>query len=1503
MTGVNRGRVAVLMAFALGCAAVAIPVADAGNEPIASFGLTSGTPALGGTLNNPRGVAVNATGAGGVAPGTVYVTDAGNNRIGRFSPSGDFVGTWGLDVIQSGAGGDTGAGFEICAVAASCKSGVPAPWGGGWFSPRGVAVSQSTGDVYVTDSGNNRVQQFTAGGGFVRAWGAGVVTGGAAGTGTLANSTTTITAVTTTSRAFAVGQAIAGPGLQAGTTITAVSAANGGTITLSKPTTGSAAGAGVALTVAAGAGNVPTNEQQTITLGANTTGGTFTLSFSTPVPSNTSGTTSAIAHGASPATVQTALEALSNIGVGDVAVTGAAGGPWTVSFQGTRFADTDVSPITADAAGLTVSSGTATAAVATTTIGASAPEACTVSAECVAGKNMSGGGQLATTPALTQPAVAPSGNVYIPDAGNARVQEFTPSGAFVRAWGWDVVTPGGSGDSGGVVPSFEICTVATQCKAGVAGSGAGQFAAAHPTAVAVDSAGAVYAADGANARVEKFGSTGQYLSSLVPGGSNQPPLTGYNLAVDRSNDHLLVGSSFAPSMDRRIEEIDAAGALQDTHLASGVTDIGGIGVDPGNETLYVSVAGGDSRVLIVGPVAPPDAAIAPVTSIGARTARLNGTVTPPGGGAHTRYRFEYSTDGVDWTRAPAVDVDVGADPVPVAVHQDVAGLRPNTAYQVRLVASTGPAAGAVDTSSTVGFTTDEAPPLVADTNVFEVSDTAAGLQAKIDPGNLATGYHFEWGETDSYGRRTPSVDATISGGVQTVQRSISGLAPNTIYHFRVVASNAAGPTEGPDRVFSTLNAAGLPNDRGYELVSPADLGPLADAGNGGFQAAADGQSLVWPLRPALEELAARGPGGWSSVRLADGEYRYFADDLSCSVLTSSAALAPGAQPAVVDAGGTNLFRRDADGSHDAVSNLAPTNPAAGGGYRSVDASDDCGHVVFGADYEYPGVGASGLYEWDNGTLRNVGVHPDGSVATGATLGAAGGRDTWNAVSDDGARIFFSAPSNAGADAGKQAVFVREDGASTVKASASQTATANRGANYQLAAEDGSRVLFLANYGLTSSTSAGPTDGSCALAPPLHCDLYEYDVETGQLTDLSAHTAEPGGARVAGVLGASDDASHVYFAARGQLVAGEGRSATANLAAGSFNVYLAHGGQRSFVGLLGAAEVTASSGRNGALVARATEPLSPWASRVTPGGRHLLFPSAADVTGYDSGGVVEAYLYSADADEIVCVSCRRDGQPSTGVPAGGDSSTAPLASDGSTGHGNPLSPPRSLSTDGSRVYFEKPDVLASGAIGGRGNVYQWEDGQIALIAAGSPQGAAERTRFEDASASGDDVFLATRDALVPWDRDGSADVYAVRVGGGLPCVRDCGGIVEQPPLVPRLPDVPARRARFSVERLSRAQRARLAAGKRVALPVRVNRAGRVSVRGVARIGRARKVVLAGTRRAARAGTVRVAVRLSRAGRARLAAVGSLRVLLTVRFSAVRRGVTRTVVLVAPLPQRR
>jgi hypothetical protein len=150
--------------------------------------------------------------------------------------------------------------------------------------------------------------------------------------------------------------------------VTVVGAPTGGTFTLlfgddeTTPIAYNASAATVASAVNAlpsiGVGTGGTNEVQTVTVTGAPTGGTFTLTYSGQ-------TTGPIAYNATAAAVQTALTGLSNVGTGNVAVTGASGGPYTVTFQGT-LADTDVAQMTATASltggttpGVTVATQTA----------------------------------------------------------------------------------------------------------------------------------------------------------------------------------------------------------------------------------------------------------------------------------------------------------------------------------------------------------------------------------------------------------------------------------------------------------------------------------------------------------------------------------------------------------------------------------------------------------------------------------------------------------------------------------------------------------------------------------------------------------------------------------------------------------------------------------------------------------------------------------------------------------------------------------------------------------------------------------------------------------------------------------------------------------------------------------------------------------------------------------------------------------------------------------------
>ncbi len=100
-------------------------------------------------------------------------------------------------------------------------------------------------------------------------------------------------------------------------------------------------------------------------------------------------------------------------------------------------------------------------------------------------------------------AVEAGGNFWVADTANNRVDQFSSSGAFIKAIGFGVL----DGAS-----KQETCTTATGCQAGLPGAGEGQLS--HPAAVAVDAGGHFFAADAGNARIEEYSSsTDAYLAS------------------------------------------------------------------------------------------------------------------------------------------------------------------------------------------------------------------------------------------------------------------------------------------------------------------------------------------------------------------------------------------------------------------------------------------------------------------------------------------------------------------------------------------------------------------------------------------------------------------------------------------------------------------------------------------------------------------------------------------------------------------------------------------------------------------------------------------------------------------------------------------------------------------------------------------------------------------------------------------------------------------------------
>ena len=123
------------------------------------------------------------------------------------------------------------------------------------------------------------------------------------------------------------------------------------------------------------------------------------------------------------------------------------------------------------------------------------------------------------------------------------------------------------------------------------------------------------------------------------------------------------------------------------------------------------------------------------------------------------------------------------------------------------------------------------PPIVTTNPATLIASFSAKLDGSLNPHGLATTFHFQYGRTTSYGLTTAPHTQT-GNTTRNVTANISSLTASTIYHFRIVASNADGTRMGSDRAFTTLTATGAPvvttNAATNETTSSATLNGSLD---------------------------------------------------------------------------------------------------------------------------------------------------------------------------------------------------------------------------------------------------------------------------------------------------------------------------------------------------------------------------------------------------------------------------------------------------------------------------------------------------------------------------------------------------------------------------------------------------------------------------------------------------------------------------------------------------
>lgn len=604
-------------------------------------------------------------------------------------------------------------------------------------------------------------------------------------------------------------------------------------------------------------------------------------------------------------------------------------------------------------------------------------------------------------------------------------------------------------------------------------------------------------------------------------------------------------------------------------------------------------------------------------------------------------------------------------------------------------------------------------------------------------------------------------------------------------------------------------AMALPECRAYELVSP--LGSAPERYGARAVASTNGDRFAyfsWNPYPGQESeglflLSSRTGSGWAtaSVTPPQGTLHessdfgcnpsiFYSADLTSGVLAdgfrqvegegsspTEPLVCEGDSPALLEGeprGVANLFLRNNEtGQYEHLIDRTPVGGATAENAYLRAATPNLRHMVFSERApltpEAPTGRAENVYEWVEGSLHLVNFLPDGSPAEGELAGAR--PNLMHALSENGERVLFY-------NYEREELFVRVhamreqsrvvsgecvelEKACTLPVDEAQPGAPGVGGGgiFVYASTDGSRVFFADEHRLTENATAE------AEKP----DLYEYDVETGKLKDLTEDPAEA--ADVIGFSGASEDASYLYFVAKGNLT-GESSGAIP----GQANLYVLHAGKIAFIATLEGGG-TGFEGDELDWIHIDPRGLSSYRSqtlgtggptaRAAPDGRFLAFTSVREITKVVNapqqpnqcrfslaGHCHEVFLYSAPKGTLVCLSCGKAGEAPTGqseIPP----PTGPLW------HG-PFVMSRNVMNDG-RVFFDSGSALLPGASSETQNVYEFAGGRLYLIAAGGSTGPSE---FLGASQEGRDVFFSTGRGLVRADTDSGASVYDAREQGGF-----------------------------------------------------------------------------------------------------------------------------------------
>jgi sugar lactone lactonase YvrE len=348
-----------------------------------------------------------------------------------------------------------------------------------------------------------------------------------------------------------------------------------------------------------------------------------------------------------------------------------------------------------------------------------------------------------------------AGNLWVADTRNDRVEEFNAKGEFVREFGSYGTTPGHLNE---------------------------------PRDVAIDPSGNVWVTDAANARIQEFSSQGFYIRQWGPENQSYALTKPYGIETTGTAAEAFLWVT-DPGGDRIVEFKATSQKIEQVQTWTG----GGV---PGN--LAGITRDAEGNLWTVDPIAN-------------RVYKLS-----PGG----TFSSAFGTAGAGAGQL--------AEPYGIAVRPSgnlMIAERGNS--RVQLFTPGGEYLGGFGTKGTAGNQLSEPRDVLAGAGgTIYVSDTAnnrvknwgipwepeattgsasaigaseATLGGTVNPSCIATSYYFEYGTTTAYGSSSASQSAGSGCEPVAASKTITGLRPETVYHYRLRATSVEGTATGEDR--------------------------------------------------------------------------------------------------------------------------------------------------------------------------------------------------------------------------------------------------------------------------------------------------------------------------------------------------------------------------------------------------------------------------------------------------------------------------------------------------------------------------------------------------------------------------------------------------------------------------------------------------------------------------------------------------------------------------------